>query len=76
MKRLTSIALVSGSGQFPADMLRRDKCYPVSESDAMVMADTFKSHFHGKWAIRMATDNGHWTDGRWASFGCTIIVES
>ena len=75
MKRLISHATVSGTGRFPLDMTRYDRCWPATEHDSNAIHDTFNNP--GKqWKVRMAKSEGQWTDGRWASFGCSIIVES
>jgi hypothetical protein len=77
MKRLNSHATVSGTGRFPCDMLRYDRCYPATEHDSNAIMDTFTRLVQGKWTIKLVkSTDGQWTDGRWASFGCTIIVES
>ena len=57
-----------GKGNFPLDMLRYDKCYPLKEGEAKGL---------GNWvpetrAIRLETSGTHITRGRWKSFGWLI----
>lgn len=67
-------AIIQGRGEFPFDMLRYDSCYPNSERDSSLMADTVRSYkSDGRWSVcvRSASEN-KWTVGRWESFGCKI----
>ena len=54
---------VEGSGHFPLDMLRYDKCYPASSADvARIMDDRQRT-------IRLMTHARHApSHGRWNSF--------
>ena len=57
-----------GNGNFPMDMLRYDKCYPLLEGCARRL---------GNWdsktrAIRLETSGTHVNRGRWKSFGWII----
>lgn len=71
------VAVVTGSGQFPVDMLRYDSCYPASETDSGIIASTFTNY--GTWRVHVRMrplekkkDKKYWTVGRWESFGVKI----
>ena len=61
---------VSGSGTFPYDMLRYDRCVPATESDSYVMAGTEQR----KVTLIMFSSlrNGGPTDDRWKSFSWKV----
>lgn len=68
------LAKVSGRGEFPIDMLRRDSCSPATETDSMLISQTFKQF--GYWEIYVkvrplskAKSHNPWTVDRWTSFG-------
>lgn len=68
---------VEGSGQFPIDMLRRDMCFPHSESDALLMGVTSTEAVHRvvnllTWRERCPTDHVA-TNARWESFGWEVF---
>ena len=69
---------VKGSGVFPVDMLRRDKCFPVSEEDAIsIVCDDDERIVELQ--THRATKPGnsaYWTEARWASFGWKVIEQS
>ena len=73
---------VSGRGEFPIDMLRRDLCSPATEEDSGLISNTFKSF--DKWVIfvkrplleRRRKNDQVFTIGRWNSFGCEIVEVS
>lgn len=62
---------VEGSGAFPDDMLRRDKCYPQSESDSTLMRHRERREIVME---RISVDR-FWlpTVGRWESFGWRVL---
>ena len=69
---------VQGTGPFPADMLRYDRCHPVSDEDVDKILITRLDDPEG-WNIpRVVTLRGYSptrpcpTDDRWASFGWDI----
>ncbi len=65
-------AVVTGRGEFPLDMLRRDCAYPASEMDAYEMMRTFDGD-RRSWVITIDTANRRgYTIDRWESFGCTV----
>ena len=71
-------AEVSGSGEFPLDMLRRDCCSPATEEDSHVIRDTFRNHQSWIIRIRKVLRGRHRDPGppfnvaRWKSFRCSI----
>jgi hypothetical protein len=65
---------VTGSGQFPWDMLRYDAAWPADTEAAMAMADEHWGTPHGRWgkgesrrSLRLYSHHEP-TIGRWASF--------
>lgn len=73
MPTITSYATVRGSGRFPIDMLRYDRCYPADGHLGLDEGEPYE--------VRLAQvhDRGlqkRWTPQRWASFGWTLTVES
>jgi hypothetical protein len=62
---------VQGRGVFPADMLRRDRCFPATEDDANMM-----QHSDGMRTVNLVHNDERklWqpTDGRWESFGWRV----
>lgn len=59
---------VTGSGQFPMDMLRYDNCWPYTSEDAVNMTE------HGRRSIHLVTRyRGAPTAGRWASFAWKCV---
>lgn len=75
-KRYDYVFVVEGSGQFPLDMLRRDKAHPLSESDA-----NRAQHPGAPGSLRRVTlervgAERWWTPtvGRWESFGFRLVA--
>lgn len=74
----THVFVVEGSGHFPTDMLRRDKCYPRNEDDSNALD-------RDDWAGRRVclervvigerTEGAYWqpTIGRWESYGWRVV---
>lgn len=64
---------VTGSGNFPTDMLRYDRCWPRTELDSVkVGIRSLKAA--GEREIRLTSASAKPpTAGRWKSFGWTIV---
>lgn len=66
---------VRGTGALPLDMLRRDKCYPKNEADAVVA-----QHGGGPLLREVTLEHvsaaAHWTPNaaRWRSFGWEVVA--
>jgi hypothetical protein len=60
---------VSGCGHFPIDMLRYDECWPATEQDSTQLAN----YHHTRIVTLKTIYSAAPTDGRWASFGWTVI---
>lgn len=58
---------VTGSGPFPIDMLRYDRCWPRTEGDSRKIIDSFhRSRL--EFTVELESERPP-TDGRWLSFG-------
>lgn len=57
---------VRGSGPFPYDMLRYDRCYPAGPGDAAAIKPT---HLWDERTICLFTEARTITPDRWRSFG-------
>lgn len=70
---------VTGSGQFPIDMLRYDRCCPEREEDSSHIISSLESPVgeHSVQIIKFA-ENRQWrpTAARWKSFGWDILSAS
>jgi hypothetical protein len=69
---------VKGRGDFPIDMLRYDRCTPLTESDSGRIERTFDEEVgedeNAAEIDLKASEIGHQpTQGRWQSFGWTVI---
>lgn len=62
----TNRFLVNGRGQFPVDMLRHDRCWPVNTSDAMLLLGSDQR------TLLMAGVQPP-TKERWMSFGWVVV---
>lgn len=60
---------VTGFGDFPFDMLRYDRCSPLTSDDARSIANASK---HAKPQIRLVSHLKSPTEGRWQSFGWSV----
>jgi hypothetical protein len=71
----TTVFTVEGSGQFPIDMLRRDRAYPVSEEDADKIEGFQSRRRQVELAITFDTRHlgGQPTVGRWKSWDWPVI---
>jgi hypothetical protein len=65
---------VTGTGDFPADMLRYDLCWPASEADSRSIGAYFGHHVTPR-TIKLKGLKTP-TPARWASFGWTVVEES
>ena len=64
---------VEGLGQFPVDMLRYDRCVPVSEGDSHTI-ERGPSHRPRRVMLeRISRNDAGPTVGRWASFGWRVL---
>ncbi len=86
MKKKIAFAMVSGSGNFPLDMLRYDSCCPATEEDSYLIGNSFNNYDYN-WTVcvkkillePLSKKDLHtcFTEGRWQSFGCKVeMVES
>lgn len=70
------IAIITGRGKFPIDMLRYDSCYPASEMDSIKIMTSHEEYC--KWSIRVAkrpiNRQDDFTIARWESFGCNVEI--
>jgi hypothetical protein len=73
-------AIISGTLEFPMDMLRYDRCFPATEEYANIISRTFH-HPLERWEVvvkkvllekRKKNSPSPFTEGRWRSFGCNI----
>jgi len=64
------VFIVEGMGNFPADMLRYDQCFPVIEKEANRLSD---GDFHGKTRFTLKSHRQYLTPKRWQSFLWNII---
>lgn len=67
--------VVTGSGDFPLDMLRYDSCVPASELDALRMQNAQRGAYKVK-LFRFCQEFRPATSARWESFGWRIIFDS
>lgn len=72
---------VTGSRSFPIDMLRYDRCSPVSTEDAFAILNTFANVRSDELiTVRLISysDRKDWmpTQGRWQSFGWSACMIS
>ena len=72
IKVYRSVITVTGTGEFPIDMLRHDSCYPFSEADSHLIT---KSDRRAIVLVRCSVNDGPATVKRWESFGWAIIGE-
>lgn len=63
------IFYVQGRGQFPFDMLRRDRCFPATEADAGKLGERWTWR-----TVELRTDLREFTPARWSSFGWTATA--
>lgn len=70
--------IVTGTGEFPFDMLRYDACHPRHEDEARQLGTTYAKGDlpEGKRQIELESRGrpNHWTPtvDRWRSFGWTV----
>jgi hypothetical protein len=85
MKKKIVFAMVSGSGEFPIDMLRYDSCCPATEEDSHIVSRSFNNYENWNVCVKkvllesLSKKDLHtsFTEGRWRSFGCNVrMVDS
>lgn len=69
---------VSGSGEFPIDMLRFDGCFPLSEGDSNLISSSLRAGYvNVKTKVVLLKPNGykHWSPSysKWKSAGREIV---
>lgn len=70
-KTVTRTIVVEGSGRFPFDMLRYDRCWPRTEQDSYKLSF---EHDAEKRTVELLTNVSHGpTGGRWHSQGWRVI---
>lgn len=67
------IFTVEGRGEFPLDMLRRDAASAYTTADQAKISATFGSGQTGLRRVTLVTKERWVTEGRWESFGWTVI---
>jgi hypothetical protein len=60
--------MVRGSGHFPLDMLRYDRCYPAGQDDVSKVAEGPELR-----SVNVTAPYGALTVARWASFGWSVL---
>ena len=69
---------VTTSNSFPVDMLRYDSCFPLTETDALVIQLSLNPmvYEYKEYRVRVAryydTKFIRWSEDRWNSFHCTL----
>lgn len=65
--------IVEGRGEFPLDMLRYDRCFPRSETDANIAQGSQDRRAVTLTALERPS---YWMpcEGRWESFGWKVIA--
>jgi hypothetical protein len=71
----TTILIVEGSGAFPIDMLRYDRCVPFDERDSYAITDEDSDTTRRVWLIRYAIEEQRLTPDRWKSFTWRVVAE-
>jgi hypothetical protein len=66
---------VEGTGAFPIDMLRYDRCLPNDEIDSMLIIESmqFDPDFTGTRTIILRCYNRRPTPQRWKTFGWKLL---
>ena len=68
MKKFT----VQGSGEFPFDMLRFDRCFPTSPAASLAMGYFPDGRGRTMREVELCTDECSITPARWESFGWRV----
>jgi hypothetical protein len=71
------VAEITGTGQFPLDMLRYDRAAPWEEVDSSMIERTLNPMIdrRGEWKIRitrLGEARAGWSLGRWDSYKCQV----
>lgn len=77
-KTYTHTFIVEGSGAFPVDMLRRDRCFPATEADANAI-DLCRFDSLPRSIVLHRPEGGRWwmpNYGRWQSYGWRVVRAS
>lgn len=74
-KFYTSKVIVMGTGKFPIDMLRYDRCVPQTESDSHVIGHEDDPEPRTVNLYRYSQVEAGVTVGRWKSFDWTVVSE-
>lgn len=69
MYRTVWTYMVSGTGRFPLDMLRYDRCTPLAGVDVAILENTFQGHGYNSFAVIGPVEP---TIDRWKSFGWQV----
>lgn len=65
---------VEGRGEFPMDMLRRDRCDAADEASRTALEATYDNGGDiGRRCVTLATDERLITEDRWRSFGWPVV---
>lgn len=70
-------ATVEVRGPFPLDMLRYNRCWPVSEEDVQAMIRSLASPPKQPYRVTLkalSRSAEHWAKARWESFGATVVA--
>lgn len=66
---------VEGSGQFPFDMLRHDRCWPSSSTEVIGLAPHDRSTLYGDRRRVELHSHIEPKPDRWASFGWPVVEQ-
>ncbi len=64
---------VRGVGSFPLDMLRYDRCSPVTSEDVVNMAASLQAQSNVPYEIHLISSTFQPTKERWALFGYKVV---
>lgn len=63
--------VVTGTGAFPIDMLRHDRCTPKHEVDSGIIERSFRPRTRGRYKVTLLSAKDP-TNARWQSFGFEV----
>lgn len=66
---------VEGSGEFPFDMLRHDRCWPASQDQVVGLAPHLRSTLYGERRRIELRSHSEPTEARWRSFSWLIVEQ-
>lgn len=65
---------VEGRGEFPIDMMRRDRCEAADDASREALEATYENGGHvGRRRVTLTTDERTVTEDRWRSFGWPVV---